>query len=137
MRPAYDRSIGSLLGELSDESRLLIRQEIALARAETLEKLGVFRRNLKRIVVGMAFAIGAFLLVLAAANRGLTVVLGEYLQADVVVWLAPLILAAFLGLIGYALIATGSSRIKRESVTPQKTKETLKEDKRWIEARLK
>lgn len=137
MRPAYDRSIGSLLGELSDESRLLIRQEIALARAETLEKFGVFRRNLKRIVVGTAFAIGAFLVLLAAANRGLTVLLDEYLRAEVVVWLAPLILAAFLGLIGYALIATGSSRIKSESVTPHKTKETLKEDKRWIEARLK
>src|SRR5687768_5064568 len=49
-----DRSIGSLLKELRDESATLLRQEVALAKTEMSEKASMIGRNVASIGVGAA-----------------------------------------------------------------------------------
>jgi hypothetical protein len=56
---------------------------------------------------------------------------------EVAVWLAPLVLTVFLAVIGWSMINGGVQRIKKESLTPHKTIDTLKEDKRFVERKVK
>jgi hypothetical protein len=137
-RPRSDgRSVPDLVRELSHEGADLVRHEVALAKAEMTEKLDTFQRNLGTIAVGSAFLVAALLYGLWAVNSGVTLLLAQFMDAQTAVWLAPLILAAALGLIGWGMIAAAKSSIRREGVTPHATKETLEEDARWARSKAR
>ena len=131
------RSIGELIKELAQEGRTLVRDEIALARTEVSEKVGVFRRNLASIAIGGALLLAAVLLIVEAVNRGLTVLLEGWLGLETAVWLAPIVLGLLIGLIGWSMLQKGMDTIRREGVAPHKTVESLRDDKRWAERKVK
>jgi hypothetical protein len=136
--PAQDaRSVGDLVKELAAEGRTLVRDEIALAKTELSEKAGVFQRNLASIAIGAALLLAAVLLLVEAVNRGLTVLLEGWVGLETAVWLAPLVLALLIGMIGWSMLRKGAGAIRTEGVTPHQTVETLKEDKRWAERKVK
>lgn len=136
--PVQDsRSIGDLVKELAAEGRTLVRDEIALAKTEFSEKAGVFQRNLVSIAIGAALLLAAVLLVVEAVNRGLTVLLEGWVGLETAVWLAPLVLALLIGTIGWSMLRKGAAAIRREGVKPHQTVESLKEDKRWAERKVK
>jgi len=128
-----ERSIGDLLRELSSEGADLVRQEVALAKAEMDEKLSVFQRNMVSIAMGAAILLAGMLAALWAVNRGLTALLTLFVPVEVAIWLSPLILAVALGMIGSGMIQKGKTAIAREGITPHHTKETLQDDKRWAQ----
>lgn len=134
-----DRSIGSLVKELRDESTTLIRQEIALAKTEMSEKASKAGRNIASIGVGAAVLYAGVLVLLF----GLTIVLYFFLKNVVKLedtWagiLAFLLVGGITALIGYGLIQKGLSALKRESLVPEKTVQSLKEDKQWLSNQTK
>lgn len=132
-----DRSIGELLRELRDEGGTLVRKEIELARAEMNEKLHAYQKSLAGIAIGGGLLLAALLLLVEAVNRGLTALFEGWMSLEIAVWLAPLVLAAVVGMIGFAQIKAATSTIKHEGVAPHETIETLKEDKRWVERKVK
>jgi Putative Actinobacterial Holin-X, holin superfamily III len=123
-----DRSIGELFGKLSNETSTLIRQEMALARAELTEKgkeagkgAGLF---------GGAGAVG--LLGAGALTAGIILLLDLAIAA----WLAAIIVgliyvavAAFLGLKGRDKIQAATPPV------PEQTVDTVKEDVEWAKTR--
>ena len=131
------RSVTELLRELSTEGADLVRQEVALAKAEMTEKRAIFQRNLVSIAMGGAFLLAALLTGLWAVNRGLTALLGQFMGLEIAVWLSPLILTVVLGAVGWGMIQKGKSTLSEEGLTPQKTKATLKEDKRWAQRKVR
>lgn len=131
------RSVIDLVRELSHEGTDLVRQEVELAKAELNEKLDTFQSNLVTIAVGSAFLVAALLYGLWAVNSGITLVLARFMDAQTAIWLAPLLLAAALGLIGWGMIAAAKSAIRREGVIPHATKETLEEDARWARSKAR
>jgi xanthine/uracil permease len=131
------RTIGSLLRELFDEARDLFRQEIALAKTEASEKATLLGRNVAFIAVGGLVAFAGALFVLA----GLSVLLAWILQnaglnPETAMWLGPLIVGLIVAIIGYVLINKGLKTLKDGSLKPERTIQSIKEDKQWTQQRL-
>jgi hypothetical protein len=132
-----DRSVGDLLKDFTHDASNLIRQEVNLAKVEMSEKFAILQRNIASIAIGAALLLAATLLVIAAINRGLTALFTAWFGWDIAVWLAPLVLALMFGLIGFGLIGSGKSSIRREGIAPHQTVDTLQDDKRWVQSRMK
>lgn len=127
----------SLVRELRDETTTLLRQEVSLAKAELSEKTSRLSKNATLIAVGAVFALGAFgLLLLAVTDLVALGLIAAGVTEAVTVWLAPLIVAAVVGIIGLALLMKGKNALSREGLAPEKTMKTLREDKDWAKHRL-
>ena len=132
-----ERSLGALLKELTREGGTLVREEVALAKAEMREKVSVYERSAGAIAAGAGLLLAALLLAAAAVTRGLTVLLEGVVGLDVAVWLAPLMLAVALFAIGYGLVKKGAAALRSEGVVPHRTVESVRADKEWIERKVK
>lgn len=135
--PRSNESIGSLLKNFTDETRHLFRQEVALARAETAEKVSMLSRNALLIGIGGGIGLAAGIVLLLTLSRGLTVLFALFMPAWIAVWLAPLVLAAILAAVAAVLIIKGQRTIKNMSLTPEETKATLKGHKDWLKGRMR
>jgi hypothetical protein len=133
-----DHSLPSLLRELRDETTTLVRQEVALAKAEMSEKASKLGRNAAFMAIGgivlytgLIFVLLAFrdLLMSGLVNAGVTL--------GTATWLSSIIIGLIVAIIGAALLAKGKKAISQEGLAPEKTIETLREDQQWAKQRLK
>jgi hypothetical protein len=124
-----ERSLGELFADLARETSNLVRQEVALARTEMTEKVTQVGRDGGTIGMGGAIAYAGFLAIVAALILGL----GQFLP----LWLSALIVGLVVGGIGYAVLQSGLSALKRANLTPHETIETLKEDAEWAKDQTK
>lgn len=123
------RSLGELFASLSKDTTTLVRQEIELAKTEISEKVSDAVKNVVALVVGGAVAYAALILILAAVAVGLAQIMEP--------WLAVLIVGVVVAIIGLVLVQKGLSALKNLSLVPEKTIETLKEDKEWAQQQMK
>jgi Putative Actinobacterial Holin-X, holin superfamily III len=131
-----ERSIGQLLKELTHESSTLLKQEVDLAKTEMSEKASRVGANLGEVAVGGAVALlGAIALVMAAIY-GLGAILNNFLSPETASWLAPLIVGGILAAVGYSMIKKALETLKRESLTPEKTTQSLQENKEWLKQKI-
>jgi uncharacterized integral membrane protein len=131
-----DRSIGQLLKELTQESSTLLKQEVNLAKTEMSEKASRIGANLGEVAVGGAVALLGAIALLLAAVYGLTSILNNFMNQEVAVWLAPLIVGLILAAVGYSLIKKALATLKQESITPQRTTQSLQENKEWLKEKI-
>ena len=131
-----ERSIGQLLKELTHESSTLLKQEVNLAKTEMSEKASRVGTNLGAVAVGGAVALLGAIALLLAAVYGLTSILNNFMNQEVAVWLAPLIVGGILAAVGYSMIKKALDVLKRESLTPQKTTQSLQENKEWLKEKI-
>jgi hypothetical protein len=122
-----DRPVGELLKELSQETSTLVRQELALAKAEMREQgkqagkgAGLF---------GGAGVVG--FLALATLTAALVLGLSEVMAA----WLAALIVGLVYAAIAGVLALTGKNTMQDATPPAPQTVETLKEDVEWAKTR--
>lgn len=123
-----DRSLGELFGELSRQTSLLVRQEVALARAEMKEKASSAGKHVAMIAAGGAVAYAGFLALLAA----IVIILANALPW----WLSALIVAIVVLAVGALLIQKGRSGLQASNLAPEKTVETIKEDAEWAKRQI-
>ncbi len=123
------RSLGELFASLSKDTTTLVRQEIELAKTEISEKVSNAVKNVAVLVVGGAVAYAALILILAAVAVGLAQIMEP--------WLAVLIVGVVVAIIGLLLVQKGLSALKNLNFVPEKTIETLKEDKEWAQQQMK
>jgi len=131
-----DRSLGQLLKELTHESSILLRQEVDLAKTEMSEKASRVGANLGSLAVGGGVALLGALALLAFAIYGLQALLRQFMDPDVAVWLAPLLIGVVLAVVGYSLIKKALETLKRESIAPQRTTQSLQENKEWLKEKI-
>jgi len=131
-----ERSIGQLLKELTQESSTLLKQEVSLAKTEMSEKASRIGANLGEVAVGGAVALLGSIALLLAAVYGLTSILNNFMNQEVAVWLAPLVVGGILAAVGYSLIQKALATLKQESITPQKTTQSLQENKEWLKEKI-
>jgi putative Mn2+ efflux pump MntP len=129
-------SIVQLLRELTTATRTLLKQEVDLAKTEMTEKASRVGANLGALAVGGAVAFLGALALLAAVVYGLTSILSRFMSLGVAVWLAPLIVGAILAGIGYSLVKKALETLKRESLAPEKTTQSLQENKEWLKEKI-
>lgn len=127
----------ALLIELRNETTTLMRQEVALAKTELAEKVHETGDTLAKIAVaGIVAAVGlTFLLV--ALNEGVAIALRLAGLEVHAAWLAPLLTGLVIGAIGLAVLKSKLADLKEGSLVPKKTIQTLKEDKQWIQDKMK
>ena len=123
-----ERSLGELFSELAGETSTLVRQEVALAKAELTQKAAYVGRNVGLLVVGGAFVFAAFLALMAAAVIGLSNAMPW--------WAAALVVGVVVGIVGGALLFKAAYALKETDVTPRQTVETLKEDAQWVKEKM-
>jgi hypothetical protein len=124
-----DRSLGELLGELGRESGALVRQEIALARAELSEKVQVVGKDLGYLAMGGLVAYAGFLALLAAIIIGLASIGLSW-------WLSALIVGVVVAGIGYMLVQKGLTALRNEDLGPRHTVASLQEDAQWAKEQV-
>jgi Flp pilus assembly protein TadB len=125
-----ERSLGELLGQLSEQTTRLVHQELELAKAELTHKA-------RQAGMGAGLFGGAGALGLAALGA-LTACLILALNAVVPAWLAALIVAVVYGIIALVLVRQGQARVKRAvPPVPTQTIETVKEDVEWAKTQLR
>jgi uncharacterized membrane protein YqjE len=117
-------SWGELFGELAGQLAGLARDEVALARRELEQKLKTVQSAAAVVAIGAIIALIATLSVCAAV----IIALAEYVGP----WQSALIVGLILGIAAGATILFGVSRFKRTSLRPEKTIETLEENKEWL-----
>jgi len=123
-------STGSLIRGILNDLRTLIREEIALARAEMREQAGRARSAaLSFGIAAAALAFGAIFLLIAVA-LGIANLLGWP------AWTGFLIMALLLCIGGYFTLSSGRKQLASVHAVPEETVTTLKENSEWIAKRL-
>ncbi|MHB0859593.1 MAG: phage holin family protein [Anaerolineae bacterium] len=124
-----ERSLGELFTELLDDTRLLVRQEIELAKTEVSQKLSGYAKDAAYLGIAGAVAYVGFMAIVAAAIIGL--------GAVIPMWLSALVVGVVLALVGYLFARRGMNGMKSRSIVPEQTVESLKEDKEWAQGQIR
>jgi uncharacterized membrane protein YqjE len=123
-RNGAQESVSDLLNRLGSSWAALIRDEIDLAKQEVREKLAAFRVALILIAAGATVGFAALLVLCAAVVAGLALLIGWPLSAVIV--------GIGLAFISGIIVLFGVRLLKRTTVKPEKTIQSLKEDKEWL-----
>ncbi len=119
-----EQSLGTLFSELASETSLLVRQEVALAKTELTQKATTVGKNVGFLAVGGLVGYAAMLAFLAAAIIGLS----SFIPA----WAAALVVGVVVAIVAVVLIMSGLSALKKTTLAPTETVESIKEDAQWL-----
>lgn len=128
-----DRSLAALFSDLTRDTVELVRQEIALARAELSQKVSTAQGALSSMAVGAAVLLAGLFLLLQAAVQGLALVL----PPDLAPWLAPLLIGVAVIVIGWVMLRSGRSKLDPENLAPHRTMESLRRDKAVVQEKAR
>lgn len=121
-----DPSLGDLFRQLADDSATLIRQEMALAKTEMRQNVRHAAKDASMIAVGgVVAAIGALVLV-----AFLVMIVGKVLGTP---WAGALAVGLLFVAVGGVLAMRAAKHLKKDSLTPEQTIRSLKEDKQWVQ----
>jgi hypothetical protein len=125
-----------LLRDLSDDVSKLVRQEVALAKAELQDKISRLARNAATLAVGIGILLAAAVFLFHAALYGVVALFTLFVPVAVAVWLGPLVLAVVLGAVGFVLFHKALRALSQERLSLPQTAESLQENKQWLKARM-
>ena len=129
-RVESEAGLGELFKQLAQDSATLVRQEMALAKAEMTQNLKSAARDATMVAVGGGVALlGLLVLILF-----LVLVIGDALNEY---WAGALVVGLLFLIIGGVLAMGALKRLKHDSLTPARTIDTLKEDKQWAQSEIK
>jgi uncharacterized membrane protein YqjE len=123
-------SIGELLRRLSTDTSELVRQEVALAKAEMRRTGTTLARDGARIGVAVGLALVGALALGAFAVLALGQLLDNY-------WLAALIVGLVLLGIAYVVGNAAVADVKRRGLGAPQTAESLREDAVWARREMR
>lgn len=124
------RGVRGLVKDLSQQTSMLVRKEIELAKIELAQKLRNMGIGLALLIVAALFALVSFGVLTAAMVAALDLVLQTW-AAALIVWAAYVVIAALLAGIGVKMLRRGAPP------TPNETIATAKEDVKWLTQRTK
>jgi len=122
------RSLGDLVSGVTNDLATLMRQEIQLARAETMEKVSEATQSIVWIVAGGLVAYAGVIGLLIAAIVGLATFMP--------LWLSALIVGVVVIIVGAILIQSGRSRLQNMNVVPEKTIASIQEDAALVKEKV-
>jgi len=119
-----ERSLSELARDLASQVSDLMRNEVRLARAETVETVKGLGAGVMRAAFGIVLAGAA----VTVALMGLAYLLGESMP----MWVAAILSAAVGGVGAYLLIKSGLDALKEDRPTLTRTTEHVSRDLRMI-----
>jgi Putative Actinobacterial Holin-X, holin superfamily III len=119
-------SLSQLVSELMDDAKLLLRQELALAKHEIHEEAQKTKVALVSLGVGIGIAaIGGLLLIIMLVHL-------LHALTPLPLWSCYGVVGGVAAVVGIALFYRGKQQISEIDIIPQQTVETMKENVRWI-----
>ncbi len=122
------RSLVSLFSDLWRETSSLVHDEVALARAEVSEKVNQVGAGVAFIAAAALIFFAGFLMILLAAANALALVL----PPDSGQWMAPFLVGVAVVIIGFIALAKGRSDLKARNLAPERTLESLRQDRALV-----
>lgn len=130
-------TIGSLLSELREESTTLLRQEVALAKAELNEKASRVGKGAMEIAAGGALAYAGLIILLFGIAMLITrVLVGFGVSPETATWLGPVSVGLVVAAVGAVMLTKAKNAMSADKLMPRETIESLKDDKRWVQNKL-
>ncbi len=123
-----ERPLTALIADLATETTTLVRKEVELARAEVSEKVSQATAGAISLAAGGFVALLGLIYILLAAVYALSRIVPD--------WAAALIVGGVVTLIGVFMLMAGKKKIAATNLQPERTIETLKDDKRWAQSQL-
>lgn len=124
-RPALaDQPLADLVSHLSRDATLLAQQEVALAKQEAADKLGLIKDELVGLAVGGVLLHAGILALLAGAILALAQVLAP--------WLAAVVAGGALLAVGAGLLLKAKARLSQLELAPKQAVGSVKRDVRAV-----
>lgn len=120
-------SLPDLAAELPRELSALIRTEIELGKSEMRDKAKQAQKGATSIAIG-----GGMLFYGGMALLGCAILVLAYLMP---LWLSALLVGLALSGIGAVFLARGRKEVRSDQMTPDKTIDSLKEDRHLLQRR--
>jgi hypothetical protein len=121
-------TLASLVGGIVNDTQVLLKQELALARCELINELRMAKQAAVTLAVGIGIAaFGALLLVFM-----LVYLLHWALSERLPLWSCFGIVGATLTILGTALFSLGKRRAREVRLLPPQTIATMKDNVAWI-----
>jgi hypothetical protein len=120
-----DRSLGELFAELSQQTTTLVQKEIQLARHEITASASSMARHAALVGAGAALAYAGLIVVLIGVAWLLAAV-------GLPIWLTMLVVGGVAAGIGAYLAMRYVRAMRQESVVPERTIQTVKDDAQLV-----
>ena len=130
MEERSERPLGELLGDLGRQVGSLVRRELDLAKVEASERASQLGRDAALVAIGGAVLHGALLVLLAAAVLLL-------IQLGLDPWLAALVTAVLVAVIGAIVVRSGIAAMRETSARQSPTVESVRENVEWAKEQAK
>jgi uncharacterized membrane protein YqjE len=121
--PDTNRTIATVLSDIVDDIRQIIRAEVRLAKVEVREELGKTQRAVAFVATAGLIGMIALALLFLAAVYALSLVWPP--------WAAALAVSVVASALGAILFLSGVRQFKEIHVVPPKTVATLQENVQW------
>ena len=122
-------SITSVAARVIDDARELLREELALVRAEMRQEASDFIHSVIDMGAAAGFAAFAALFVLLGLAQGAALWWG------IRTWVAYILMGIVLGIASGIALLMSRARL-RQLMVPPKTAQSLRETKEWINRRM-
>ena len=121
--------LGSIVSGIVKDLQEIVRGEFNLAKTEIKEDVSAMGKGAASIAAGGIVAFVGFVFLMLSA----TFVLSKWVE----MWIAALIVAVALLLIGAILAMSGKKKLSASSLKPTESMESLKEDQAWASQQIK
>jgi hypothetical protein len=130
-------TIVSLLQSLRDETTTLLRQEVALAKAELKDNASKMSKHAVAITAGTFVAYAGVIVLLIGLGHLLAVgLIRAGIDPEMAQWLAPTLVGVLVAVIGWSMLAKAKRAFSSDSFTPRKTIASLKTNAQWAQNKL-
>jgi MFS family permease len=129
-RATHTESFGGLIRGILMDLQMLIREELALARAEIREQA----TRAKAAAFSFGIAAGALLFGVTFLLIAIAAGIADLLNWPA--WAGFLVVAVLLSITGFIAMSAGRRQLREVHAVPEETVTTLKENSEWIARRL-
>jgi hypothetical protein len=126
------RSVTALMSELASETTTLVRQEVALAKAEASEKLHQATNGIAYLVVGGAIMIVSLFYILDAVVYGIARLMPDEYR----LWLGALIVGVVVGIVGIVLLKKGTKNLQARNLKPRRSPRSVELDAQMVKGQV-
>lgn len=130
-------TLPNLLRDLRNETSTLLRQEVALAKAELKENASKMTSHAVQIAIGgfVSYA-GVIVLLIGVGLLFSSLLVRAGMSPDLAQWLAPAVIGLLVALIGVGMTARAKKAMSHDDVAPKQTMQTMRENKDWAQSKL-
>lgn len=127
--PQDTRGVGTLIGDLVEQTTTLVQTEIRLLRSEISDKFKVAVGGITEILAGALLLMVALLVLVQA----LVVALATWLGAG---W-ASLLVGVVIAVVGFVLVRQGTANLDPSTLAPDQTTDQLAKDAAVVKEQFK